>query len=131
MRIKTGWHKNESGSVMVEFALVAMILILLFAGIIQFGLVFNTLLVLEDVARNTARTAAISAIPDDQIILNAINAVSIITLNSSDFIITPALRSRGQMLNVTITYQYHLPVTFGLLPEKYTLTAQASMLSEI
>ena len=123
--------KEEYGSVMVEFALVSMFLVLLLAGIIQFGLVFNTFLVLEDAARNAARTAAIATLSDDQIKSNIINSTTPIVLDFSNIQIEPAIRTRGQMLTVTINYQYQIPVTFGILPESYSLTARASMLSEI
>lgn len=123
--------KNEDGSVIVEFALVSMLLILLLAGIIQFGLVFNTFLVLEDAARNAARTAAIATLSDDQIKSNIINSISPLVLDYSNIQIEPAIRTRGQMFTVTINYQYQIPVTFGILPESYSLTAKTSMLSEI
>lgn len=123
--------KNEQGSVMVEFALVSMLLILLLAGIIQFGLVFNTFLVLEDAARNAARTAAIATLSDDQIKSNIINSLLPLTLDYSNIEIAPMIRTRGEMLTVTITYQYRVPVTLGVLPESYSLTAKTSMLSEI
>ena len=44
---------------MVEFALVSMTLILLLVGIIEFGLIFNTQLTLQNAAREGARYAAI------------------------------------------------------------------------
>lgn len=123
--------KNEQGSVMVEFALVSMFLILLLTGIIQFGLVFNTFLILEDAARNAARTAAIATLTDEQIKSNIINSLTAVALDYSNIEIAPAIRTRGEMLTVTISYQYRLPVTFGILPESYSLTARTSMLSEI
>lgn len=123
--------KNEQGSVMVEFALVSMFLILLLTGIIQFGLVFNTFLILEDSARNAARSAAIATLTDEQIKSNIINSITAVALDYSNIEIAPAIRTRGEMLTVTISYQYRLPVTFGILPESYSLTARTSMLSEI
>lgn len=123
--------KNEQGSVMVEFALVSMLLVMLLVGIIQFGLVFNTFLILEDAARNAARTAAIATLSDDQIKSNVISSLPPVALDLSNIEIAPAIRTRGEMLTVTITYQYRIPVTFGVLPESYSLTARTSMLSEI
>lgn len=127
----TNAYQNEQGSVMVEFALVSMLLILLLAGIIQFGLVFNTYLVLEDAARNAARTAAIATLTDEQIKSEIINSLTPLTLDFSNIQIEPALRTRGQMLTVTINYRYQIPVTFGVLPESYLIVAKTSMLSEI
>ncbi len=124
-------YQNERGSVMVEFALVSMLLVLLLAGIIQFGLVFNTFLLLEDAARNAARTAAIATLSDEQIKSSIINSLTPVVLDHSNIQIEPAIRTRGQMLTVTINYQYQIPVTFGVLPESYLLIAKTSMLSEI
>lgn len=131
MFTETNVYRNEQGSVMVEFALVSTLLILLLAGIIQFGLVFNTYLVLEDAARNAARTAAIATLTDEQIKSEIINSLTPLTLDFSNIQIEPALRSRGQMLTVTINYRYQIPVTFGVLPESYLIVAKTSMLSEI
>ena len=131
MFTETNVYRNEQGSVMVEFALVSTLLILLLAGIIQFGLVFNTYLVLEDAARNAARTAAIATLTDEQIKSEIINSLTPLTLDYSNIQIEPALRSRGQMLTVTINYRYQIPVTFGVLPESYLIVAKTSMLSEI
>lgn len=123
--------ENERGSVMVEFALVSMLLVLLLAGIIQFGLIFNTFMLLEDAARNAARTAAIATLSDEQIKSNIINSLAPVVLDVSNILIEPAIRTRGQMLTVTVNYQYQIPVTFGVLPESYLLIAKTSMLSEI
>jgi Flp pilus assembly protein TadG len=124
------FFKKEDGAEMVEFALVFMLLVLILAGIIQFGLVFNTLLVLQDAARNAARSAAVSTLSDSQIISNVIQSVPSIPLNSSNIVITPSTRTRGQILTVTINYNYQMPVTLGVLAASYPLTARASMVSE-
>jgi Flp pilus assembly protein TadG len=130
MTAVSDFFKKEDGAEMVEFALVFMLLVLILAGIIQFGLVFNTLLVLQDAARNAARSAAVSTLSDSQIISNIIQSVPSLPLNSSNIVITPSTRTRGQILTVTITYNYQMPVTLGVLSASYPLTARASMVSE-
>ena len=45
---------------MVEFVLVAPVLILLIFGLVQFGILFNNYLALTDAVRNGARQAAVS-----------------------------------------------------------------------
>lgn len=122
--------KSEIGAEMVEFALVSMMLILILVGIIQFGLVFNTLLVLDDAARNAARAAALATMTDDQVINNIISSVTLVSLSAADIVITPSQRTRGQMLTVTINYNYQIPITFGILPQNYPLAAAVSMVSE-
>jgi Flp pilus assembly protein TadG len=128
--IKISKLKTETGAVIVEFALVSMLLLLILVGIMQFGLVFNTLLVLQDAARNVARSAAISTLPDSQIISNVISSIPSIPLSTSNIVITPSTRTRGQILTVTINYNYQMPVTLGILPASYPLTTRVSMLSE-
>ena len=52
--------RNQEGQAMVEFVLVAPILLLLVFGIIQFGILFNHYLTLTDAVRAGARQAAVS-----------------------------------------------------------------------
>ena len=53
------------GQALVEMALVAIILILLTTGIIQYGLLYNTTVQLTNVAREGARYAGIHGNEDD------------------------------------------------------------------
>lgn len=116
---------------MVEFALISMLLILILVGIIQFGLVFNTQLMLENAARDGARYTAVPANrTDSDIKAYIISSVPLVSLAASNIQITPALRQSGQPFTLTITYNYRMPVTFGILPETYTLTARTVMMKE-
>jgi len=56
-------HNREAGQSLVEFALVLPLLLLLLLGIIQFGALFNGLIVLNAAAQEGAR---VMAIEDDQ-----------------------------------------------------------------
>ncbi len=55
---------DERGAVLVEFALIAPILILLVAGTIQFGIMYSQYQVLQGAAREGARCAAVQALPE-------------------------------------------------------------------
>jgi Flp pilus assembly protein TadG len=55
---------DERGAVLVEFALIAPILILLVAGTIQFGIIYSQYQVLQGAAREGARCAAVQATPE-------------------------------------------------------------------
>jgi Flp pilus assembly protein TadG len=58
-------RNNQDGQAMVEFVLVAPILLLLIFGIIQFGIAFNNYMTLTDAVRAGARQAAVSrTLPD-------------------------------------------------------------------
>src|SRR5918998_1307445 len=50
----------ETGQTMVEFVIVAPVLLMLLFGVIQFGIVFNNYLTVTDAARIGARKAAVS-----------------------------------------------------------------------
>ncbi len=53
-------HGKESGQALIEFALALPLLILLVAGIVDFGLAMNTWNTTQNAAREGARIAAIS-----------------------------------------------------------------------
>jgi Flp pilus assembly protein TadG len=53
-------NRNERGQTLVEFALVAPILVGLLWGILQFGVAFNNYITLTDAVRAGARKAAVS-----------------------------------------------------------------------
>lgn len=125
--------KGERGSVMVEFAFLASLLLLILFGIIQFGLVFNVQLSLNYAAREGVRLAALPSPQTDAQIKSSIMASvpSYIAITADNISITPAIRPRGQPVTLTITYPYAVPVTMGVLPDRYNLRAQAVMMAGI
>jgi Flp pilus assembly protein TadG len=52
--------RSESGQALVEFALVAPLLLMLVLGIAQFGIAFNNAITLTDAVRAGARAAIVS-----------------------------------------------------------------------
>ena len=58
-------HTRESGQAMVEFALILFPLLLLVAGIIQFGIALNYWLDMQRIANQGARWAAVNNWPPD------------------------------------------------------------------
>lgn len=56
--LKKLWH-HQRGSALVEFALVAPLLLLLIFGSLEFGRVFNAWIVVANAAREGARLAAL------------------------------------------------------------------------
>jgi Flp pilus assembly protein TadG len=120
---------SEKGATMVEFALIAVVLILLLAGIIQVGLVIGAKLSLENTANLGARYAAAPLNANDDAAIKAyiINEAGL-NLTENDIVITPATRSPGDAVQVTIAYVYQIPVTLGVFPESITLTSAATMM---
>ncbi len=69
--------RSERGQSLVEFALVAPLLLLILFGIVQFGIAFKNSITIADAARAGARTAAVNRTAADpvavakQAVLNA------------------------------------------------------------
>lgn len=124
--------KNDSGTAMVEFALISTILVLLLVGIVQLGLVFNAQLTLDYVAREGVRMAALpSTLTDNEIKTNMIGQLpQTINLQASQISITPSVRRRAQPVTVIINYNFPVFVTMGVLPESYSLSARVVMMKE-
>ncbi len=57
-------RNKQSGQALIELALVAPILILMLAGLVQFGLIFETQIGINNAIREAARRAATFATPD-------------------------------------------------------------------
>jgi len=53
-------RKSEKGQAMVEFALVLPVLLLIIAGIIDFGLIFNQKVLANNASREAARYVAVN-----------------------------------------------------------------------
>jgi Flp pilus assembly protein TadG len=87
---------------MVEFALIAPVLILMLAGMLEFGLVFHEYLVVTAAAREGARSAAVGAA--DAAVVSVVKAAATSIDNSNlAVVITPATRLRGNPVTVTVT----------------------------
>src|SRR5665647_3856397 len=56
--------KKDCGSALLEFALIAPILFLLFAGIVQFGFIINAKVVVNSASYEGARAATMSDDPE-------------------------------------------------------------------
>lgn len=122
--------RNERGQALVEFALILPILLILIMGIVQFGLVLNAYITIENASREGARRGIVGS--SDTEIKNLIIATSPnleernITVN-----ITPNVGSRksGDTLKVEIVYNYNLsvPIISNIFNKVVTLKSQTSM----
>lgn len=97
--------KNNRGQAVVEFALVFPWMVLLLAGIIEFGITINHYMVLSEAAREGARVAALGA--DDAAVTTTVKAA--ISPQSIDKAyvtvkINPVTRIRGSSVTVTVSY---------------------------
>jgi Flp pilus assembly protein TadG len=106
---------SEKGQTLVEFALVAPLLLVLLLGIFQGGVAFNHYLVVTDAARAGSRQAIIariSGISIASIQQTARNAAT--DLNSSKVSVSvtdptdPTLQTAGSSVTVTVSYPYSI-----------------------
>lgn len=98
---------SEKGQSLVEFALIIPLLIILLFGIIDFGRIFHVYLTINHAGREAARAASIGK--DDSTIKNtAVNDATGISLTVGQVGVTPATRTSGTDVTITISY----PITF-------------------
>ncbi|WNF36971.1 TadE/TadG family type IV pilus assembly protein [Bacillaceae bacterium IKA-2] len=97
--------KSEKGQAVVEFALVFMLLALIFSGIVDFGRTFHAYLALDHAGRESARVASLGS-TDLNIKEVAKNAARQLTIKDTDITIIPikANRTSGVYATVTLTY---------------------------
>ncbi len=116
--------KKDKGQSIVEFALVAPILVLLLFGIIEFGRIYETVNVLTSAAREGARVAAVTAPSGSQVNSAVNNVLQAGHVNGSPTI-TIAGPSAASQVTVTVSVQY-IPITGNIVPGISNLTLTRS-----
>jgi Flp pilus assembly protein TadG len=122
--------KNEKGQSIVEFALLLPILILIIMAIIEFGLLLNTYLALNNASREGARIGIVGG-TDAQIQNTVLTTSPTLESRYISVVITPSQASRkaGDTLKVTVYYQYHtiIPIIGNIINNIVNLNAETSM----
>jgi Flp pilus assembly protein TadG len=143
MAMKTRWARwqCERGSELIEFALVAPILIFLLAGIFDFGMMFRSFEAVTNAAREGARVGVLPGyeVVDVQARVNAYLSISgLAGPRTIDVVNTTVATGAGTFTarSVTVNYTYQFVVlgpigsafggTFGTIP----LRSAAVMRSE-
>lgn len=118
---------SMKGQAIVEFALVAPILILLIMGIFEFGRLWMTMNVLSGAAREGVRVAAITA-PDVDLVKNTVqNYLSSSNITPGSISVTGPDAASEVTVTVQITYN---SVFFGFIPglsSSFDLVRSATM----
>jgi len=122
--------RNENGQSLVEFAIMLPVLLLLLMGILEFGLILNSYLTINNSAREAARLGIVagSNIEIKDLIINTSP-----NLDSKSLVvnITPLEGSRksGETLTVEVVYNYKvtIPIISNILGNVMVLKAQTSM----
>ncbi len=123
------FRRTEQGQALVEMALVLPILILIIFGIIEFGRIMNTYLIVTNAAREGARQGVVGG--NDTAVQNAVKNTAY-TLDPAKLTITinpMGTRSRGAALNVRVTYRLDIiaPVISVITGNPYIVTASSTM----
>lgn len=121
---------KEKGQAMVEFALVLPILLILLLGILEFGQIFSSYLLIQNASRDGARYGSVGY-TDSEIIQIVQQKTSI--LDQTNLTVTilpsPSQRERGGKIDVSIDYQMNLytPMWNNILPNPFPLSAGTVM----
>lgn len=125
--------KNEKGQSLVEFALLVPLLILILMSIIEFGLFFNSFIIISNSTREGARLGSLGG-TDIEIELRIKETATALDSNKMTISITPnyGSRSRGDMITVKVTYDYVLisPIVSEILSPSINLVSDTSMRME-
>jgi Flp pilus assembly protein TadG len=116
---------SDRGAAAVEFALVFPVLILVLIGIIEYGSVFNTQLMLTSAAREGARTMAVTgdAAQARTAVINAAVGLSP-ALTAANIVVTPS--SCSSTTNVSVTIDYAKPYLTGLFGATVALEGKST-----
>ncbi|GBF10519.1 MAG: TadE/TadG family type IV pilus assembly protein [Tepidibacillus sp.] len=125
------WFKRkEEGQAMVEFALVFPILLLLLLGILEFGHIFFSYLVIQNATRDGARNGSVWA-TDQEITQIVEQKTEVLDQNNLSLSISPSpsSRERGERISVVIDYKVPLlaPLWRNILPNPFPITAKTVM----
>lgn len=122
--------RNQKGQSLVEFAIILPLLLLLVMGIIEFGMMLNSYLAINNAAREGARAGIVGSRNNE--IQNSILSTSpaldaqnlIITITPSD-----GSRKSGDTLTVKVTYNYYftIPILGNIFNSVVPLNVQVSM----
>ncbi|MGE5587656.1 MAG: TadE/TadG family type IV pilus assembly protein [Clostridia bacterium] len=114
--------RNERGQALVEMALVLTVLLLLLAGIIEFGRILSAQLIVSHASREGARIGVLGK-ADTEITERVLTAASVLDASKITVSITPPQsgRVRGAELRVEVSYSVDIvvPLLSGILTNPY------------
>jgi len=139
--------RNSKGQSLVEFALISLLMVVIILGTLDMGIILFRQNGLSSLAKDVARAASVGETPANLEAVARRDAEVIFTPVSSDLtgnqitikgsngttikaVISPQrhLRKKGELVEVTVTYNY-TPVSF-FLPNQIQMTAKSKTLME-
>lgn len=129
------FRRTEQGQAIVEMALILPILILLIFGIVEFGRILQTYMVVTDLSREGARAGAVGKTDLEiaTVVDNDAAAVGLDTGNPDYSVtISPSSvgpRARGTPVIVQVRYSVDIiaPIIGNIIGDPYILTSQTTM----
>jgi len=127
--------RNNGGSALLEFALIAPLLFLLFAGIIQFGFIMNAKVVVNSASYEGVRAATLSDEPEESARAAVLNYASS-SMPGWDFNNRLEIETNAEGNNpgddVVVKVTYYVPNFFNkLIPitgdERVSVTSESVM----
>lgn len=122
--------KREGGQSTVEFALILPVLLILVMGIIEFGRIISCYMVINNLAREGARFAAVGK-TDSQITTILLNEHATLDVDKIQIQFSPtyANRVKGEPLKVTINYTVDLitPYIPKYVPNPLPISSECTM----
>jgi len=130
--------KNDRGASLIEFAIVAPLLIVLFMGIIEFGWVYNGYITLNGATREGARIASIyKAMPGDpdytnyiidEVMKHETNTLEITNIRVTSVEVgASAYRTNGVRVEADGRISLLLGIPLIPIPNPFNFTAQTTM----
>lgn len=125
--------QENKGQSMVELALVLPLILLLLMGVVEFGRMFHTYLVLTQGSREGARLAVVGE--SDTAVINRVERViGSLDLTKIQVQVNPPEKGRVRGIPVAVTLQYRLdlllPNLFDLFPDPIIISSTTTMRME-
>lgn len=105
-------RRGEKGQTLVEFVLVAPVLLLILFGIVQFGVAFKNSVVVTDAVRAGARKAAVSSTasnPTATVQQAVVAAAGDLDTSKLQVVVTSTWRA-GDSVTVSASYPYQIDI---------------------
>jgi Flp pilus assembly protein TadG len=109
--------RNDDGAAAIEFALISTVLILILAGILEFGREYSKYQILQGASREGARLAAVRA-ATDEVVDRVYEAAAPFTPTTAPTVATASGASQcsiltaGESVTVSWAQEFHLDIAF-------------------
>lgn len=124
--------KSNRGQSLVEMAIILPVLLMLIFGMVEFGRILSSYLIMENLSRDAARYGVVGH--TDTEILNLVSAQNPgLDTTILDVDINPGgNRTRGTALTITLNYSVNIiaPIMSDLLPNPFPLETSCTMMVE-